>query len=494
MVVACACAVLGALGLGGCRRGPDTAQVRRDVQQRLERDFKKGLFEVESLARRGHYPYTETGSGKARLAIYYNAVLKLREDYRLSKWDQLNVGSLLSLLGAAKRGIDGVAPKGNSKGDRLVVRGLAAYAAKGDGWRSVAFLPQARKADKDAPRTDKENLPYRKRLKEIGRVAAYFQSHKRANDLEHLNEQLSLAAEAIRRREAKAKGWLSLATGSPAGEYYRQGKALEALLTGAGTETRAFKTKGSIENCRLVAAREVEFAYVQSDIAHAALAGDDPFSGHDPCKDLRAVAALYPEAVQVVVKKGSGLARLANLRGRRINIGPLGSGVRSNALQLLAAAGIHNHELAALGDERSWEALARLKQGQLDAVFLTSAYPNRGLYRFAEKTPVDLLPLSRKTVRALRAKYPYLRSIMLPAHTYPGMARPRRTVHVTAMLVTHRKTSGKRVRTLLELLYNNVDKLSRGSLQAYFISRKTALAGISIPLHPAAKSYLKPAK
>ena len=486
-------ALLLALGLlAGCRKGPDPRTLERQVQDRLDRSFGKGLLRVAELSRKGHYAYREEGGkgrGGDRLLVYFNAELELLKDYRFSNWDQLNVGSLISVLGATPNGVRGVKPGGNRKGERIAVHGASAYAKSGEGWRPVAYLPAAREK-KGAQTTDKDLLPYRRHLNRLGEIGAAFQKSKDKGDLDALAAGLEDAVARAERRLGRRQGWLTLSTGNPSGEYFRQGQTLAQVLTGAGHKARAFPSSGSLENCRLVEQGEVLFGYSQNDIAQMGFSGTDLFDRQAPLKNLRALCSLYPEAVQIVTLRG-GPRSVAALRGKRVNIGGPGSGVRQNALQVLAEAGLQLRDLAAVHDAPLSQAMTDLRERRIDALFFTSAYPNRALYKMAEKTPIDLVPLAPGTVDKLRVRHPYLAPLELPANTYPSVKDKRLTVQVTAMLVAHRDAPADKVRTLLETLFANVPALSRGSLQAYFISKQTALSGVSIPLHPAAKRFFK---
>ena len=488
LVTAALCALL-----GGCREGPDGEALRGQIQGKLDRGFRKGLFEVRSLVRRGHYPYREEGDDRPRLLIYYNAEIALLRDYKLSNWNQLNVGSLISVLGARPSGVRGVKPAGNRKGDLLRVHGASAYAAappgagSGDRWTPVAFLPAARKVAGRRP--GDEELPYRGQLKELGRLGAAFQAGKQRGDLTELTERLEALREQAERRLGRSKGWLTIAAGNPEGEYFRQGRGLERILRKAGLQARSYRTGGSIENCRLVEEREVLFGYSQNDVALMGHKGTELFEGQIPMTGLRALCSLYPEAVQIIARRQAGIRTAADLRGKRINIGPRDSGVRVNALQVLRALGLTLRDFSAVGRKGIHAALDELRRGKIDAAFLTSAYPSPAVYALADKTPVDLVPLDRSTVEALTARYPFFTALALPARTYPGVTEERLTVQVTAMLVTHKDTPAARVKTLLTTLFASVGELAQGSLQAYYISRERALQGVSIPLHPAARAF-----
>ena len=206
--------------LAGCRKGPDTDTVQSQVQARLDRSFGKGLLRVAELSRKGHYAYREEGGkdrGADRLLVYFNAEIELLRDYRFSNWDQLNVGSLISVLGSTPKGVQGVKPKGNRKGERIAVHGASAYARSDAGWRPVAYLPAAREK-KASPTTDKDLLPYRRHLGRLGEIGAAFQKSKDKGDLDALAASLEDAVARAERRLGRRQGWLTLSTGNPSGE------------------------------------------------------------------------------------------------------------------------------------------------------------------------------------------------------------------------------------------------------------------------------------
>jgi TRAP transporter TAXI family solute receptor len=476
--------------LPGCRKGPDRDSLQAEIQAKLDRSFQEGLFEVEELVRRGSYPYEEEGDDRPRLLVYFDAEIAFARDYKLSDWDQLNIGSLISVLGATPLGVDGVNPDGNKAGDRLHVYGTSAYAREGEEWVSVERSAPAspKKPGKEPP---PEELPYQGKLAELAELASQFNRLRDPAEMARFDARVDELVAESRRRLGQARGWVTIGAGLPAGEYRVLGKALEGTLRKAGFEAYAFETGGSIENAQLVDANEVLFAFAQNDIAYMAYEGVGLYQERIPTRDIVALCSLYPEAIQVVTRADSDVHTLADLRGKRIDVGVLRSGVRVNAVQVLRAAGIRLNDAAELSARPMDEALAALREGQVDAVFLTSAYPNRALTRLAGITPIRLVPLGEEVVAKLLAKHPFFVRVPIPARTYPDQSEAVLTVAVTAMLITNRTTPAVRVEQFLEHLYAHVPDLSRQSLQAYYIARDKGLVGLSIPVHPAARAFFE---
>ena len=484
-------ALLVALAMApGCRKGPDSGELQTRVQETLDGSFQEGLFKVEKLTRRGSYPYTEDGDERDRLLVYYDADIRFLNDYKLSDWDKLNVGSLISVLGATPQGVSGVEPGGNSEGDLLEVYGTAAYVMDGDAWTKTVLKPKARG---EGGEEQGEELPYQKQLAELDQIARELVKGKSKQDVREMERELANALAAARRRLGRSKDWVTMATGTPSGEYYKLGKALEGVYRDSWQEAMAFQTAGSMENVTLVNRGEVGFAFVQNDIAYMAHSGVDLFKDVPPMSNLRALCSLYPEAVQVVTLKSSGIDSLAGLEGKAINVGSPDSGVRANAIQLLESAGLSLADFSKVSSGSIGRAVAELERGEVQAIFITAAYPAGALTELAGTHHLKLISLDEGLRDRVLAQHPFFIPITIPANSYPGVDEDYRTVGVTAMLVTHQATPADKIEDFLGHLFDNVQDLSRGSLMAYYISKDPAkaMAGVSIPMHSAAKAYLE---
>ncbi|MBW2532754.1 MAG: TAXI family TRAP transporter solute-binding subunit [Deltaproteobacteria bacterium] len=482
--------LLALLAALGCQKGPGRDALHQEIQSKLDRHFGEGAFQIDELIRRGSQPYQEKGDERERLLIYFNAEIRFQKDYKLSNWDQLNVGSLVSVLGATPLGIDGVKPEGNRAGDVLSVHGTSAYAMGSGGWEPIVYVGEEDQQKK--PREGAEDPPaYKLRMEEIAKLGKQFQRRNRDAELDLLEAELDEVLAASQRRLARSRGWITIASGTPSGEYYALGEALEDLLDKRKRRTEAVATSGSAENCQLVQSGEVLFGFSQNDIAHMAHHGTGLFERNVPLSDLRALGSLYPEAVQIVTLKGSNITTMDDLRGKRINIGVEGSGMRINAIQVLKAADIDLAELAEVRGTPRAAAVQELKAGKIDALFVTSAYPAAAVLKLAVSHPVRLIPLDQATIVELRKRYPFLIPIRIPRNTYPDMEQDGLTVGVTAMMIARSDAPDERVELLLDTLFSELDQLSRSVLPAYYVSADKALSGVSIPMHPAARRYFE---
>ena len=280
---------------------------------------------------------------------------------------------------------------------------------------------------------------------------------------------------------------LTIATGSSAGTYYPIGAAIAAILNASieGTAARAIPSRGSIENLLWLERGDVELGIAQQDVAYYALHGQETFAGR-ALGGVRALSALYPEMIQVVVRRDGPVQGIADLRGRRVALGAQGSGTAFNARQILQAAGVLQ-EVRAL-EAPFEEAMTQLEQGNLDAAFITAGVPTRVIQALAERVPIRILPIDGPLRQELMRRYPFFSEASLPAGSY-GAPGAIGTVAITALLVCQAALPEETVTQLLQALFANLAYLKQAHPRGADITLEAAPRGLAVPLHPAAARF-----
>lgn len=488
--------LLVALAVAGCARQPDAQVVRDAVQQQLDAALGGRVLQIEQFRRAG----SQQLSGRDGRLVYFNAQLKLLRAYDFTQWDAHNVASLASLLGAGPLGIRGLKDSGNQAGDLLGVYGSAAFAS-GDGGKAWQLLPTAPPAEllaEDAPAA--AGAAVRARPKEspqptaaevaLQRLSALLtaDSGPTVSDARReaiLTETFDEAYRNAQARLQRTADTIVLAGGVEGGEYAGVARAIADRAARAGVHFEARTGEGSVGSIGQLHRGEAQFALVQSDIAVAAFAGRGRLGGAAQ-PELRAVASLFPEPVQLVVRAGGPIKSIADLPGKRVDIGPENSGTRANALAILAANGIALDSLAATTRSGLADAAALLAAGKIDALFATAHAPARALQAAAARTPLawlDLLPTD-----ALRESG--LMPLKLPARTYPGQTEPVQTLAATSLLVTRADVPAAQVDAVLKLLFDSgAARPEEGSAMSQ-IQRRSAREGVAIPWHPEAEAFI----
>jgi TRAP transporter TAXI family solute receptor len=473
----------------GCSRGADEARLRQDTQERLDQGVKPGLLKVVALRREGSAPLPASDSGAERVVVYFNTTLELAEDHRFGGWDQIGASSVAFALGATENGIFGLQPE-NRAGDRVRAYGSATYEQDGDNWMPVAAAPKEAATGAAAPDYDGTAPPSRSKQL-IDQLAAMVELPPPGvppQQDEIIAEELARASENIERRVQRREHTFTLASGPKDGEYARMtGALIDAVRELApGVKLRQRFTEGSVENALLLARGEADYAIIQGDVAAAALAGRDVFSRGGPLDGLRALGGLFPEPIQVVVGASSPIRDIAELRGRRVSIGTEGSGTRYDAVAVLEAYGLKPADLAEARADTLDDAIARLRRGQVDALFVTAAAPTRPLQQLAAATELRFLPIKGPALETLAAARPGLMPIVLPANTYPGQKHPAATVAAAALLVTTSDAPDTEVMRVTDLVFTRLPQRRSANADLLTVSAENELRGVTIPLHPGA--------
>jgi TRAP transporter TAXI family solute receptor len=483
---------LALLALAACARGPDATDMQAALQKQLDDALGGRVLIVERLTRAGGAPL----KGRDGRLVYYNAQLTLARDYDFTKWDTHSVASLANLLGAGPKGIIGLAADGNKAGDKLGVYGTAAFsesdgrftllpATPADLEASEAALPAAVVAVKAPVREMPPPTPAHAALAKLQELFAV----PTARELPQA-ERESVLEEEFRETYARARARLDraakvivIAGGPEGGAYAEVLRAIEARADGADVLVRGVSSEGSLGNLRLLDAGTAQFAIAQNDIARNAYNGTGRFAGA-PQPELRAVASLFPEPIHVVVRADSKIASVADLRGKRVDLGLEGSGTRANARAILSVTGVPESALAEARASALPQAAKALAEGRIDAFFATINAPAHEIVRLASRIPIALVPIGPSRELLDTGLVP----LTLPALTYPGQRAPVPVLAATAMLVTRDDVAPATVAAVMRLLFE-----VRGGPTTAAVSRihvAQAREGVGLPFHAQAETYL----
>lgn len=484
-----------ALALAGCARQPDAESVRQTVQQQLDGALGSGVLQIERFRRSG----SQQLAGREGRLVYFDAQLKLMSDYDFTQWDTHNLATLASLLGAGPKGILGLKADGNRAGDLLGVHGSAAFASDGaKAWLLLPSDPAQALVAIDSPAAIGASV--RPRPKESPEPSAAEVALERLASLltargestlspaqrdAILTEAMDTAYRNAVARLERAADTIVLASGPGDGTYAEVAQLLNQRAAKAGLHFELQQSEGSVGNVRLLSEGDAQFALVQNDVAAAAHAGRGRFGGAAQPK-LRAVASLFPEPVQLVVRADGSVKSLADLVGKRVDIGLERSGTRANALAILNANGLPVELLAGVTGNYLADATRLLVAGKIDALFATVHAPARTLQAAAVQTRlawIDLLPTD-----ALRESG--LIPLKMPARTYAGQAEPVQTLAATGLMVTRSDVPAQQVDAMLRLLFDADRVQGTDGSAAAQIGVSTARAGVLIPWSPAAEAYL----
>lgn len=292
---------------------------------------------------------------------------------------------------------------------------------------------------------------------------------------------------------------VTIGTGSVTGVYYPAGGAICRLVNRGRNDhgVRCFveSTGGSIYNLRALKDGEITFGIVQSDWQYNAYNGKDIFSDGNRFFNLRSVFSLHSEMFTVAVGKNSGITKFSELKGKRVNIGDAGSGMRETMQALMEAEHWTKSSFAAALELKPMDAVRRLCEGQLDAMVFSAGHPN-GLIQEATNPScgAKLIPVEGEAVDRLLSENPYYARTAIPGGMYQGNTQNVPTFGVKATLVTTADTDEETVYQIVKSVFDNFESFK--TLHFVFATldrQRMAFAGLVAPLHPGAVRYFREA-
>ncbi|AJC74320.1 C4-dicarboxylate ABC transporter substrate-binding protein [Pseudothermotoga hypogea DSM 11164 = NBRC 106472] len=303
-------------------------------------------------------------------------------------------------------------------------------------------------------------------------------------------KRLLVAAIALLVIVVQAATFLTIATGGTAGTYYPLGAGMADIWNKniKGMNAMVQSTGASVANVNLLKNKEVDLIFVQNDVAFYAYNGVEMFK--EPFPQLRGLATLYPETVQIVALADRGINSVYDLKGKRVAVGAAGSGTEVNARQILAAAGITYNDIKVQYLSFA-EAANNLKDGNIDAAFVTAGHPTAAIVDLAAVRKIVLVPVPDEIIASLQKDYPFYVKIVVPAGTYKGVDVDVITVAVKAMLAVRAEMPEDLAYQLLKTMYANQKRLIEAHAKGELIIPETGKEGMSIPLHPGAEKFFK---
>lgn len=296
--------------------------------------------------------------------------------------------------------------------------------------------------------------------------------------------------------EPAPTGSLTFSTGVRSGVYQRYGERLRGALDKdlPNVSIHLQTSEGSQQNISRVATGRADFTIATTDAVATYLRDRKP-----GFERLRGCVRLYDDYIQLVVKRGSDIGKVADLRGRTVAVGQPGSGVRLVADRIMTAAGLDPVEDVTAVPAGIDTMPKLLEDGRLDAFFWSGGLPTSAVADLSARFPIRLVPLEEALVKRLQAaggSTRYYRSAVMPADAYlnaqQGQAVP--TVAVANVLVTTDRTDPAMTEAFTRTVIDSRDRIGREVHAAQLVDLRTAIYTDPLPLHEGAKRYYRSVK
>jgi TRAP transporter TAXI family solute receptor len=290
---------------------------------------------------------------------------------------------------------------------------------------------------------------------------------------------------------AKAQEFINVLTGGTSGVYYPLGVALSEIygkgIEGARTQVQA--TKASVENLNLLQQGKGEIAFALGDSVKLAAEGNAEAGFPGKLDKLRGIAAIYPNYIQIVASRESGIKTLADLKGKSLSVGAPASGTELNARAIFAAAGLKYEDLGRVEYLPFAESVELIKNRQLDATLQSAGLGVASIRDLASSVDIVVVPIPPDEVGRI-GDASYI-DATIPAGTYAKQEADVPTAAIVNILVTHEGVSDDLAYAMTKLLFSHLAELRAAHSAAGDISLEHALHALPIPLHPGAERYYR---
>ncbi|MFN3868169.1 MAG: TAXI family TRAP transporter solute-binding subunit [Hyphomicrobiaceae bacterium] len=289
---------------------------------------------------------------------------------------------------------------------------------------------------------------------------------------------------------ARAETFINILTGGTSGVYYPLGVALSKIygekIAGARTQVQA--TKASVENLNLLQKGKGEVAFSLGDSVKLAWEGDAEAGFKEKLDKLRGIAAIYPNYIQIVASKDSGIKTFQDLKGKGLSVGAPKSGTELNARAIFGALAMSYADLAKTEYLPFAESVELMKNRQLDATLQSAGLGVASIRDLASSLPITVVAVPASVAEKLGAPYT---AATIPAGTYDGQTEAVPTLAVGNILVTHADVPEDLVYQMTKSMFENLEQMVAAHKAATAIKLEDATKGVPVPLHPGAVKFYK---
>jgi len=288
--------------------------------------------------------------------------------------------------------------------------------------------------------------------------------------------------------------YMTIGTGGVTGVYYPAGGAVCRLVNKDrakhGIRCSVESTGGSVFNINTIKAGELDMGVAQSDVHYNAFKGKQQFK--EPFRELRAVFALHPEPVTVVVRKESNVSSFADLKGKKFNVGNPGSGTRATLDELIGAMGWNLSAFALASELKADEHGPALCDGKIDGFFYLVGHPSANIQDPTTVCGAKLVSVTGPAVDKLVAANAYYAHATIPGGLYPGNPQDTKTYGVLATVVSSSKVPAATVYAVVKAVFDNFDEFKKLHPAFQVLKPENMIKdGLSAPLHDGAVRYYK---
>lgn len=292
--------------------------------------------------------------------------------------------------------------------------------------------------------------------------------------------------------QAQEETAISIGAAPPGGSYYLYAGGMASLLNDKSDslDPSVQVTRGSVENARLLDAGRLDFGFANSGVLYEQAAGTQQFEGAASDK-IRGIAVVDTALLHLIAAPGSGIEAMEDLRGKRVAIGPAGSGSANTSMAVLEAAGLaEDVTIQHIGFD---EGAANLRDGNVEAMSIYSAVPMPSVMDLAASRDITLVDIPESVVSELNEISPAYEAATIPGGVYQGVDSDTQAAGVPSAFVTREDVPEDVVYEILTHLYSEEGKQHMSTVHRTWTLRPGVelFSRIGVPLHPGAERFYR---
>lgn len=289
---------------------------------------------------------------------------------------------------------------------------------------------------------------------------------------------------------------ITIGTGGVTGVYYPTGGAICRLVNKTraehGIRCATESTAGSVANLEAVANKHGEFGIIQSDWLHHAYYGSDKFAKVGANRDLRVVFSIHSEPLTMLARADSGIKKIDDIKGKRVNLGGQGTGQRGTMETLMKVKGWSKSDFSLVTELKPSEQASALCAGDIDVMIYLIGHPSGAIKEATSFCDTVLVDVSGPEINKLVTDHDYYRLAEIPAGMYRGNDQKTASFGVQSALVTSASTSEETVYQLVKSVFESFDTFRKLHPAFVNLNKEEMVTVIgSEPLHPGAIKYYK---
>ncbi len=284
---------------------------------------------------------------------------------------------------------------------------------------------------------------------------------------------------------------LAFSGGPDGGTFQFFSNGIATLLSRSidGVDVSNMASAGSVENLRRVNSRDADFGIVYSGDLYLGMNGQLT-NDTNRYRNVHAVSYMFGAPAHLIVLDGAGITDVAQLAGKKVAVGPAGSGAAASAQRFFESLGLwdkispqfigYAQGASALGDR------------QIEALWVFAGFPNASVIQAASTNKIRLLPVYEASQKGTLAKdHPYYAKVTIPAGTYPGVDYDVETIEDGALWVAGRHVKDEDLYKFISAVYSDdgLNFMRSVAKAAEAMTIDSALNGIVTPVHKGAQQF-----